>query len=123
MAYEPNVWKCGDTITADQLNRLEQAVAELSQGGGESGVLVLRGKEDAPGDTDRTWQEVYDAVQQGKLVVYEEIEVGETSAQTGTMWNYFKGIREFVVLFIDSATQGTYRFTAESADDYLTLDK
>lgn len=73
MAYEPNVWKCGDTITADQLNRLEQAVAELSQGGGQSGALVVRKQEEQSITGvmlyDKTWQEAYDALNNGQLVM------------------------------------------------------
>lgn len=34
MAYEPKTWACGDTITADDLNHIEQGVAEAGGGGG-----------------------------------------------------------------------------------------
>lgn len=34
MAYEPKTWECGDTITAEELNRMEQGIAEASQSGG-----------------------------------------------------------------------------------------
>ena len=34
MAYTPKTWACGDTITADELNRMEQGIAEASQSGG-----------------------------------------------------------------------------------------
>lgn len=30
MAYEPKEWQCGDTITADDLNRIENGVADAS---------------------------------------------------------------------------------------------
>ena len=36
MAYEPTVWNCGDTITADKMNKLEQGLAECC-GGGDAG--------------------------------------------------------------------------------------
>ena len=32
MAYEPTVWQCGDVITAEKLNKIEQALA--NSGGG-----------------------------------------------------------------------------------------
>ncbi len=32
MAYTPNEWKCGDTVTADKLNHMEQGIAEASGG-------------------------------------------------------------------------------------------
>lgn len=34
--YVPTEWQCGDVITAERLNKLEQAVAEASEGGGGS---------------------------------------------------------------------------------------
>lgn len=34
--YEPKNWKCGDTITADDLNHIEQGVANA--GGGWSAI-------------------------------------------------------------------------------------
>lgn len=59
MAYTPTVWKCGDTITAEKLNKLEQGVAN-SGGGSES--LVVRTTTDGSAVTlDKTWQEIYDA--------------------------------------------------------------
>lgn len=33
--YVPTVWQCGDVITAERLNKLEQAVADFECGGGE----------------------------------------------------------------------------------------
>ena len=37
MAFEPKTWACGDTITAQELNRIEQGIAEAGQGGGDAG--------------------------------------------------------------------------------------
>ena len=34
MAYTPKTWECGETITADALNHIEQGIAEASSGGG-----------------------------------------------------------------------------------------
>ena len=35
MAYTPKTWQCGETITADDLNHIEQGIANA---GGDSGV-------------------------------------------------------------------------------------
>ena len=32
MAYQPTNWQCGDTITAEKLNKLEQGVANAGGG-------------------------------------------------------------------------------------------
>lgn len=55
MAYTPKTWTCGDTISADDLNRIEQALA--NSGGGTP--LVVHDNE---GTLDHTWQEIYDAM-------------------------------------------------------------
>ena len=41
MSYTPTNWQCGDTVTADKLNKMEQGIANAGSGGGESvGVSV-----------------------------------------------------------------------------------
>ena len=35
MSYEPTIWQTGDVITAEKLNKIEQALYELSGGGGD----------------------------------------------------------------------------------------
>lgn len=79
MAYTPKTWQCDDTITADELNRMEQGIAEASQGGG--GTLVVRVASTRPATTeecadggtvtvfDKTWQEIRDALESGVCVV------------------------------------------------------
>ena len=61
MAYTPTEWECGDVVTAEKLNNIEEGIQEaLESGGGGAEPLVVH--ED--GDTytlDKTWQEIYDA--------------------------------------------------------------
>lgn len=33
MSYEPTVWACGDVITAEALNHIEQGLEECCSGG------------------------------------------------------------------------------------------
>ena len=40
MAYEPKTWECGDVVTADALNHIEQGIAE-SGGGGTVEVIKI----------------------------------------------------------------------------------
>ena len=54
MAYTPNTWATGDTITAAKLNNMEQGIA--SAGGG--GVFIVN---ESNGTLDKTWQEISDA--------------------------------------------------------------
>lgn len=69
MAYEPKTWECGDVVSADALNHMEQGIANA--GGG--GTLII--KQDNEASTaekavyDKTWQEVYDALKNGTRVI------------------------------------------------------
>lgn len=64
MAYTPKAWECGDVITADDLNHIEQGLANA---GGGSDPLVVNVEwttdehDNDVGTLDKTWQEIYDA--------------------------------------------------------------
>lgn len=60
MSYEPTVWKNGDVITPEKLNKIEQGVA----GGG--GALIIEW--DGESDLDVSYQDVLDAVNADKRV-------------------------------------------------------
>lgn len=62
MAYDPTNWKSGDVVTAAKLNKLEQGVAN-------GGVLVVGATIDSDKMVlDKTWQEIYDALQGGVFI-------------------------------------------------------
>ena len=60
MSYEPTVWKNGDVITPEKLNKIEQGVA----GGG--GALII--EYNRKGALDVTYQDILDAVNEGKRI-------------------------------------------------------
>ena len=55
MAYEKQTWTCGDTITADKMNHMEEGIANA----GSSALEVSVGSNNT---LDKTWQEIYDAM-------------------------------------------------------------
>lgn len=63
MAYTKQTWECGDTITADKLNHMEDGIEECC-GGGEPLIVHVLDK-DAGGtpynELDKTWREISDA--------------------------------------------------------------
>lgn len=71
MAYNPTNWECGDVVTAEKLNKLEEAVENLSlaiEGGGSEPLVVrVTMEQDTPSageityTLDKTWQEISDA--------------------------------------------------------------
>lgn len=76
MAYTPNTWATGDTITAQKLNNMEQGIAN-------SGALVVNlawipDDEFGNSTLDKTWQEIHDAVLSGGVtIVQREIYEGQ----------------------------------------------
>lgn len=68
MTYIPTDWKIGDTITAEKLNKLENAVA----GGGASGLLVTI--DDSLLTMDKTAREIIEAVENGIPVTFIKIQ-------------------------------------------------
>ena len=64
MAYTPNTWAAGDTITAQKLNNMEQGIAN-------AGTIILETEYDAEynlSDVDMTAAEIVEAVKAGKKV-------------------------------------------------------
>lgn len=83
MAYEKHTWSCGETVTADLLNRMEDGIAE---GGGGSDVLIINGTATPTQDqytftltVDKTVDEVLNAEQSllvchiGDAIVYMQL--------------------------------------------------
>lgn len=113
MAYTPTEWECGDLITAERMNKIETALAELSAsagGGGVDAVILLNNRNYAEGEDPRynIVYGSYDAVR-AKLVgdydnaitgggrfaattmpvvVYGEESVGMSGFERGARTNY-----------------------------------
>lgn len=68
MAYEPTVWKTGDVVTSEKLNKIEN---ELANGGGGT-YFVLMTEDD--NTVDKTAGEIWDAMRSNcvKFVRVEE---------------------------------------------------
>ena len=66
MSFEKKEWEYKDTITADELNRIEDGIAN-------GGALIVNENSTTEGDDtiytlDKTWKEIYDAFASGKTV-------------------------------------------------------
>lgn len=97
MAYEPKTWECGDVVSADALNHMEQGIADANElpsvtsadngkvlgvdggeyklveqsGGGESDVFVVTFTGSLSGNlsADKTFDEMEQAALSGKVVI------------------------------------------------------
>lgn len=115
MAYEPKTWQCGEVVTANDLNRIEQGIADAN-------TLVIR-RDHVEGDFpninaiyDKTWREVRNAIISGKFIAVMLAD-DESYALQGYV---FKAATEpYVVEYIDLTVLNTKRLYACSEDGYL----
>ena len=110
MSYEPTNWKAGDTVTSAKLNKIEQGIV----GNIASNTLIVTYYNDL---TDKTWQEIADAVLNGQCVYLKEIidDEGSKFIMTPLMQIQY-GTTPYYVKF------GNTQFMCYSSDDYLTID-
>ena len=70
MSYVPTEWETGDIVTAEKLNNIENGIVNNNI----YIVSITSNIEDSTGDEtltlDKTWQEISDAAQSGKLVKF-----------------------------------------------------
>lgn len=78
MAYEPKTWECGETLTAEALNHMEQGISDASSGGGTP--LLVNAVYDGDGkyDLDKTFGEIRNAYSSGRMVVVTKDSSSET---------------------------------------------
>lgn len=126
MAYDPYEWECGETITAEKLNRIEEAIAELSQGGsGLEPMYVEWDHYDQPRTYyNYTWREVYEGFKQGRLVYWGVDNMDENHAELSplTFMAWYGNVVGGVVVFgvDDVGNQGfAVSLRADSLDGYL----
>lgn len=101
MAYEKQVWNCGDTITADKMNHIEDGIENASSG---DALFVKYDHSEKTDSTatyyfDKTWQEVHDALVAGRVV------------KANAILQDAAGITDGVMDYITAATEdnGAYR--------------
>lgn len=69
MAYEPKTWACGDTITADDLNHIENGIAEIGCGVEIVNITATGTLPNISGTSDKTHAELLSAHNSGKVII------------------------------------------------------
>lgn len=113
MAYEKQTWQCGDTVTADKLNHIEDGIAECCGG---SALEVTATIQTSDITLDKTWQEINDAFPNVAITLKQGEAVGGKVIPLAVAGGgeYF-----FVrILDLDSSTGGTISLGTNSADGY-----
>lgn len=128
MAYEMHEWVCNEPITADKLNHMEQGIVE-AQNDESDDVLIIREDTEATTSSkrvfDKTWQQVYDALQNGTRVIgMNETELPPTVMAAPVLVainDTSNQVAPYYVLAteVTSAAVGTGTMYADTADGYL----
>ena len=113
MAYDPTVWKSGDTITSAKLNKLENGLAEASGGGTGGGVLYVSFQDPTAENPilNKTWQEIYDAATGGSVVIFRgTFETGpETQYAVEPLMALFNGDYDGTIIYgVNFTNYGPY---------------
>lgn len=119
MSYTPTQWKDGDLVTSAKLNKMEQGIAN-----GSGGSLIVHMDQET-GALDKTWKEIYDAMQEkyvcivvnyeGKLGMQSQIAHIESIKRDGQIYSLI------AVGGASSDNQWIYEpilFTTDSEDGY-----
>lgn len=72
MSYDKQTWTNGEVITADKMNHIEDGIANSGGGGSSNIIMRVSRTEGTKTYYDKTWQEVYDAIADGQLVLVSE---------------------------------------------------
>ena len=119
MSYEPTVWKTGDVVTSAKLNKLEQGVADA---GGAFVVSVNKTGDwgwepDAGIEIDKTYNEIYAAVQSGQSVMLHAIQEPDATSHLYhimPLQEISQNNGHYIAGFSDG--RDGYYFVAESAE-------
>lgn len=132
MAYEKQEWNCGDTITAEKMNHIEDGIANASQGGGGGGKVYAHTTISEEGNCtiytlDITGEDVKTILENGQdLIIIDDFNnycrpikmfaSGVTENAKGPVATY--AIVD--IIFEDRDGVHVRSFSASSSSDYLT---
>ena len=108
MSYTPTNWKAGDTVTSEKLNKIEQGIAENIL----PHTLIVNYDE---GVGDKTWQEIMNAVLEGRQVYLKEI-VDETTTYLRSLKQISFSSGAYYLMFNDT------QYVAYSPNEYIMID-
>lgn len=113
MSYTPTEWNTGDIVTAEKLNKLENGVAGGS-GDGNFIVNILFDETTHGATLDKTWQEIKDATDAGKLV----LAYSNGGIDGMTFLFLIVAIEEYEITILNVLDKSDIPFTANDANDY-----
>ena len=112
--YTPTVWAAGDTVTAAKLNKMEQGIADGCSSGG--GLVVHANISGGSSVLDKTWQEIWDAMESGQSVLVMSSSSGSGFGSVDHA--YATSIYFETGEFTEYIVEANGNFSASSPSDY-----
>ena len=115
MAYEKQIWQCGDTITADKLNHMEDGIA--NSGGGIVYITptVIDGDSMVCFDLGISYNELLQIIGSGGILAEIIENNGAHTIAMLDVYGYNSGQSAYVALFADDPST----YSAQDPDDNL----
>jgi len=123
MSYEPTTWKTGDVITANKLNKIEQGIAAIGDTPvvTDHPIIVVNATMNGTTVTlGKTWQEIHDAFEAGKLVFISYM-APSGEEEDSTLWYVVDTYLDEDTCYVGAKTGSTsiaIWFKASSANGY-----
>ena len=124
MAYTPTNWQCGDVVTAEALNKIEQGIASASGGSSPTAPLILNVETD---ETDpqnpiveitTPYSEIKAAYLSGRAVILDPVLTGKRYTSIIGMYDFNPGGQ---VIFVNHTNDGYDVFNASADADHPVL--
>jgi len=119
MAYEKQTWQCGEAITADKLNHMEDGIAN-SGGGGAVYRMTVERTDVAIATLEASFNDL--VASNGGVAHYSENGIELYTAVN--MWGFYTDVNNAedvvyyaMVTFVDGSTASLH---ADNASDYLS---
>ena len=111
MAYTKNTWRTGDVVSSQKLNHMEDGIANSTLV--ISGFSYAENSSDLVGTSDKTWQEIDDALSTGVRCVIIVAGMGGHDQLPVNSVVFVNGV--YRIFFNDTSA------TTTSADGYPTI--
>lgn len=124
MAYTPTNWQCGDVVTAEALNKIEQGIASASGGSSPTAPLILNVETD---ETDpqnpiveitTPYSEIKAAYLSGRAVILDPVLLGKWYASMIGLYDFNPGGQ---IIFVNRTHDGYDVFNASTDADHPIL--
>lgn len=122
MAYTPTNWQCGDVVTAEALNKIEQGIASASGGSSPTAPLILQQEVTDPENPivqiTTPYSEIKAAYLSGRAVILDPVLTGKQYMSMIGMTDFNPGGK---VVFLNGMGNGYDMFSTDIDSAYPVL--